>query len=77
MVFILCCTAMSRDTLGFLESSWNRGILSRMAKMPDRPLATMSGIGVAEPCGLIAIAVRYDGNYGYAISDRCIWPYCR
>jgi hypothetical protein len=23
--------AMSGDTLGFLESSWNRGILSRMA----------------------------------------------
>jgi hypothetical protein len=50
---------MSGDTFGFLESSWNRGILSRMAMTPDGSLATMSGIGVADPCGLIAVAVRY------------------
>jgi hypothetical protein len=50
--------AMSGDTLGFLESSWNRGILSRMAKAPERPPPTPPGIGVAEPCGLIAVAVR-------------------
>jgi hypothetical protein len=31
--------AMSGDTLGFLESSWNRGILSRMAEALARPAA--------------------------------------
>jgi hypothetical protein len=50
--------AMSGDTLGFLESSWNRGILSRMAMNPEMSPPTPPGIGGAEPCGLIAVTVR-------------------
>lgn len=51
--------AMTGDTLGFLESSWNRGILSQMGMKPNRESITPLGIGIAEPCGVIAVVVRF------------------